>query len=130
MGIADSILGNVKSQVGSLISGAMRRGTDEAGRQIGKAVEEKVKEAAVNIEAELKKLSFERAEDGSYRIFYEVKQIGMINKREVDIIKTKKRAEAINALYFHLSAMHPSLKNKELSKRFSEKLLDDIGIKE
>lgn len=130
MGIMDSILGSAKSAVSSTVSGAVRKASSEAGNVASKTINTKVTEAAVSVDAELKKLGFERQPDGGYKIIYEIRQIGILNIREVGNIKIKKRADAVSALYYNLSPMHQSLKNKEVSRKFSEKLVNDMGIME
>ncbi|MFH1785143.1 MAG: hypothetical protein ABH842_01825 [Candidatus Micrarchaeota archaeon] len=130
MGILDSIAGSAKSAVGSTVSGAVRRAGSEATNVASKTISQKVKEAAVNVDAELKKLGFDRQDDGSYVINYEGRKVGVLNLREVTNFKSKKRTEAISSLYYNLSPMHQSLKNKEVSRKFSEKLVDDMGLKD
>ncbi|VVC02521.1 Uncharacterised protein [Candidatus Bilamarchaeum dharawalense] len=130
MGILDSIVGSAKSAVSTTVSGAVRKAGSEAGSAVSKTIDNQVREAAVNVDAELKKLGFDKQPDGGYKINYEGRQIGALNAREVTNIKLKKRLDAISALYYNLTPMHPSFKNRDLSKKFSEKLVDDMGIKE
>lgn len=130
MGIMDSLLGSAKSAVSSTVNSAVRKASSEAGTAVSKSVDQKVRESTINVDAEVKKLGFERQSDGGYKIIYEIKQIGTLNTRELGNLKVKKRTDAINALYYNLSPMHQSLKNKEISRKFGEKLVDDMGIKE
>ena len=116
----------ISNMIGSLIGGGVRQGGEILGREVGKKMKGPEPWEKIKVDDEEKKFTFQKGAEGHYYLFYDAKELGYISTYDLKSFTSKTKDAAIYHLIYKLETMHKYFKNRELAKRFAEKLYTEI----
>ncbi|MBI5051334.1 hypothetical protein HZC08_01105 [Candidatus Micrarchaeota archaeon] len=132
MGILDTIIGgvtrNVTSGIQNTVSNAAYKATRTVTDSAGKTVAEKMKQATINPDDAIKKITFSKRPAGGYDLFYDMKELAPINASDLKLVQGKQRLSALMPMKIILRPKHEVFKHDKVVTTIAERILDDMGI--